>query len=52
MHEREVEVRDHRFEDDGRIPNNPELPLLFYPKVLGSSETEPARCKELLAGNG
>jgi uncharacterized protein YjlB len=52
MDERGVDVREHRFEDDGRIPNNPELPLLFYPNVLGESEMEPALCKGLLAGNG
>lgn len=33
----EVEVRKHFFEDDGRIPNNPELPLLVYP---GLSESQ------------
>jgi uncharacterized protein YjlB len=52
VEERGVEVREYRFHDDGNIPNNPELPLLVYPNVLGKSETEPARCKELLAGNG
>jgi hypothetical protein len=33
---REVEVRKHFFEDDGRIPNNPELPLLVYPGLSES----------------
>lgn len=46
------EIQEYRFEDDGRIPNNPKLPLLFYPNVLGKSETQPARCRVLLAGNG
>jgi uncharacterized protein YjlB len=32
----EVEVRKHFFEDDGRIPNNPELPLLVYPGLSES----------------
>ena len=52
MDEPELEVREHRFEDDGRIPNNPELPLLFYPNALGEPVMDPARCKELLAANG
>ena len=46
------EVRAYRFEDDGRIPNNPELPLLLYPGAVDGSERDPSRCKELLAGNG
>ena len=45
-------VREYRFEDDGRIPNNPNLPLLMYPRVLGESERNPSLCKEKLAGNG
>lgn len=35
MDERGVKVQEHRFEDDVRFPNNPELPLLFYPNLLG-----------------
>ena len=48
----EVEFREHFFEDDGRIPNNPELPLLVFPGVLRESDLSPSRCKELLAENG
>jgi uncharacterized protein YjlB len=47
---RETETREHFFEDDGRIPNNRELPLLFYPKAL--DELDPSECKKLLAENG
>src|SRR5918993_3475826 len=47
----EIEVREYLFEDDGRIPNNPTLPLLLYSQVLDSSEQDSSRCKELLAGN-
>lgn len=50
--QREVEVTEHRFEDDGRIPNNPELALLLYRRALDTSDLSPSRCKELLAGNG
>src|ERR687897_3504113 len=48
----EIEVREYLFEDDGRIPNNPTLPLLVYSQVLDSSEQDSSRCKELLAENG
>lgn len=49
---REVETRGFYFEDDGSIPNNPKLPLLFYPQVLDENCLEPSRCKNLLADNG
>jgi uncharacterized protein YjlB len=49
---RGIEVREHRFEDDGRIPNNPTLPLLLYPRALEEEEREPSRCRDLLARNG
>ena len=48
----EPEVLEHRFEDDGRIPNNPALPLLVYPQALPEDEQEPSRCKGLLAESG
>lgn len=47
-----IEVREYRFEDDGRISNNPTLPLLVYAQALAEHERDPSRCKELLAGNG
>ena len=50
--QREAEVHEHLFGNDGSIPNNPSLTLLVYPQVLGESERDPSRCKELLAGNG
>ena len=48
----EAEIQEHLFEDDGSIPNNPNLPLLVYPGALPESERQPSRCKELLAENG
>ena len=48
----EVQVQEYLFEDDGRIPNNPNLPLLVYPRILYEAEQQPSRCKELLAKNG
>jgi uncharacterized protein YjlB len=50
--QREVEVREYLFEDDGRIPNNPNLPLLVYPSALFEINCQPSRCKELLAEHG
>jgi len=45
-------VTEHRFEDDGRIPNNPNLPLLLYPRALEESDLSPSYVKKLLAENG
>lgn len=50
--QREVQAQEHLFEDDGRIPNNPYLPLLIYPGVLSEAERQHSRCKELLTENG
>ncbi len=49
---RKARVQQHFFEDDGRIPNNPELPLLIYSQALAEPDLSPSRCKELLAENG
>lgn len=45
-----AEAKEYHFEDDGRIPNNPTLPLIFYAGAL--EDTGASRCRELLAGNG
>lgn len=50
--QREAQVQEYLFDDDGRIPNNPSLPLLFYTQALSEPERDPSRCKELLAENG
>ena len=50
---RRVEAAAHRFEDDGGIPNNPELPLLVYEGVLPLTRDDPATtCGKLFAANG
>ena len=49
---RGIQTHDHSFEDDGRIPNNPTLPLLVYPQALSEAERETSRCRVLLAKNG
>jgi uncharacterized protein YjlB len=47
------EVEAHRFADDGRIPNNPHLPLLLYRRALPPDTSDPARAfEELFTGNG
>jgi len=48
----DIEVREYGFEDDGRIPNNPTLPLLVYPQVLAEHDRNPSRARKLLARNG
>lgn len=48
---REKRVREYRFDDDGSIPNNPNLPLLFYAGALGESERDTSRCRKKLSGN-
>ena len=49
---RGTDVKEYRFEDDGAIPNNPNLPLLVYPQALAGSELDASRCKGLLSENG
>jgi hypothetical protein len=49
---RGIQTHDHSFEDDGRIPNNPTLPLFVYPQALSEAEREASRCRALLAENG
>ncbi|PHN01352.1 cupin domain-containing protein [Flavilitoribacter nigricans] len=35
------------FADDGKIPNHPTLPLLYYRQVLLPEQRSPAACREL-----
>ena len=46
------EVQKHLFKDDGRIPNNPTLPLLVYSEALAKTGDLPSICEELLRNNG
>ena len=52
MEEASRQVETHKFEDDGRIPNNPELPLLMYPGALDGSDDLDAQFRALLEENG
>ena len=46
-------VETHRFADDGRIPNNPGLPLLLYPGALTVAGDDPAgRFEDRFRRNG
>lgn len=40
-------IQTFLFTDDGRIPNNPSLPLLIYPIVLPQTEDPTADCRML-----
>lgn len=42
----------HRFADDGRIPNNPRLPLILYPGALPGDEDRASAFERLFASNG
>jgi len=47
------EVKSFLLADDGRIPNNPRLPLLLYGGALQLPERNPAAtCEQLFAANG
>jgi uncharacterized protein YjlB len=51
---RSVRPKTYRFADDGRVPNNPDRPLLFYRgAVLAHEEFDPAAVlEEIFAANG
>lgn len=40
------------FEDDGSIPNNPNLPFLVYPNALSRHQHDPSSVKKLLNDHG
>ncbi len=42
-------VQTFLFKDDGSIPNNPDLPLLYYERVLPSEQRSAGACRELFA---
>ncbi len=46
------DIQTFLFDDDGRIPNNPTLPLLIYPAALPGSRTPASDCRALFARNG
>ena len=45
-------VQEYLFQDDGRIPNNPTLPLLVYSEALATTGELPSICEELFRNNG
>jgi uncharacterized protein YjlB len=45
-------IETHLFIDDGRVPNNPQLPLVVYRGVLDTGRSAAAACEMLFAGNG
>jgi uncharacterized protein YjlB len=48
----DYEIQRRLFDDDSRIPNNPELPLLVYPGALPASDDLPSECEALFRENG
>ena len=45
------EVQEYLFKDDGRIPNNPTLPLLVYLQALATTGDLPSICEKLFWNN-
>lgn len=45
-------IEEHLFMDDGRVPNNPSLPLIVYRAVLETGPRAAADCEALFAENG
>lgn len=52
MNEASRQVETHMFEDDGSIPNNPELPLLVYPGTLSEADDPDSSFRKILEENG
>jgi uncharacterized protein YjlB len=44
-------IEEYLFTDDGRVPNNPSLPLIVYRAVLEPGPRAAAACEALFAGN-
>jgi uncharacterized protein YjlB len=47
-----VTVEEHFFDDDGRAPNNPSLPLIVYRGAVETGTRAAAACETLFAHNG
>lgn len=45
-------IEEHLFADDGRVPNNPRLPLIVYRGALPTGPGAAAACEARFAGNG
>ena len=45
-------IEEHFFADDGRVPNNPSLPLIVYRSALATGPRCAADCEKLFADNG
>jgi uncharacterized protein YjlB len=45
-------IEEHLFADDGRVPNNPLLPLIVYRGVVQTGARSATACEALFAENG
>ena len=50
--ERNPQIEEHWFADDGVVPNNARLPLVVYRGALDTGPGAAAACERLFAGNG
>jgi uncharacterized protein YjlB len=49
---RDLRIEEHRFTDDGHVPNNAALPVIVYRAVLETGARATTACKQLFAHNG
>ena len=47
-----VTIEEHFFTDDGRVPNNPSLPLIVYRGAVRTGPGSAGACEALFAANG
>jgi uncharacterized protein YjlB len=50
--EHALTIEERLFADDGRVPNNPRLPLIVYRGVLATGPGAATACEARFAGNG
>jgi uncharacterized protein YjlB len=49
---RDLQIEEHRFTDDGHVPNNVALPVIVYRAALATGLGAAAACERLFTGNG
>lgn len=49
---RKTDTELYQFGDDGSIPNNPDLPLVLYRRVVDETDRKPSSVKQRLNSNG
>jgi uncharacterized protein YjlB len=47
----DLTIEEHRFNDDGHVPNNPSLPVVIYRAALDTGPGASTACETLFATN-